>query len=239
MIEVSSVPSRNATSMKNSFKTIALLLSTSAFYLSSATAIAQAPAAPEKKEPVASIERGKQIATQVCVACHGIDGNSPSSANPSIAGQGEQYIAAQLKAFQEATKDPAKARRQNAVMQGFAANLSDLDMKSLGMYYSRQTPKPAVARDKALAQKGEAIYRAGIKKNDVPACAGCHGAAGQGIPAQYPRLAGQYPEYTYEELEHYAEGKRKNAQMNAIAKRMTETEMKAVAEYIAGMRTLK
>jgi cytochrome c553 len=238
-------------SMSSKFlKTLALVAS-GALYL---TAFAQAPATPaasapapaaaapvaEKKEaPKASVERGKQIATAVCVACHGIDGNSPTSANPIIAGQGEQYIATQLKAFRDATKDPAKARRLNPVMQGFAANLTDADMQSLGMYYSRQPIKPAVARDKAAAQLGEKIYRAGIKKNDVPACAGCHGAAGYGIPAQYPRLAGQYPEYTYEELEHYAEGKRKNAQMNAIASRMTKDEMKAVAEYVAGMRTVK
>ncbi len=215
----------------------AALLSIAGFYTS---AIAQAPAspvtAPAVKAAAPSIERGKQIASAVCVACHGIDGNSPTAANPNLAGQGEQYIAAQLKAFKDATAAGDKARRVNAVMQGFAANLSDNDMKSLGMYYSRQVIKPAVARDKALAQKGEAIYRAGVRKNDVPACAGCHGAAGQGIPAQYPRVAGQYPEYLREELEHYAKGIRKNNQMNAIAARLTPDEMSAVAEYMAGMR---
>jgi cytochrome c553 len=213
------------------------LIPIAGFYMS---AIAQTAAPTPEAKPVAppgpTVERGKQIASAVCVACHGIDGNSPAAANPNLAGQGEQYIAAQLKAFKEAAAAGDKARRVNAVMQGFAANLSDNDMKSLGMYYSRQTIKPAVARDKDLVQKGEKIYRAGVRKNDVPACAGCHGAAGQGIPAQYPRVAGQYPDYLHEQLEHYAKGSRKNNQMNVIASRLSPEELRAVSEYMAGMR---
>jgi cytochrome c553 len=201
-----------------------------ALYLAPTAVMAQAaPAAA----PAPTFERGQQIATAVCAACHGPDGNSPTSANPIIAGQVEQYITGQLKAFKIGA---GKGGRVNAIMQGFAAGLSESDMKSLGIYYSRQAVKPAVATDKALAERGAEIYRAGIKRDEVPACSGCHGPAGLGIPAQYPRLAGQYPEYTYEELKHYASGERKNAIMATIAKRLSDDDKKALAQFTAGLR---
>jgi len=174
--------------------------------------------------------RGQQIATTVCAACHGGDGNSLAAANPHLAGQGEQYIATQLAAFKSGA-------RANPIMQGMAANLTPEDMKSVGAYYATQKlTKPATARDAKLAAEGQQIYRAGIKKMDVPACAGCHGANGSGIPAQYPRLAGQWPEYTLAGLGEYAKGSRKHAVMGTIAERLSERQMKAVSEYIAGMR---
>lgn len=181
-----------------------------------------------------SFERGQQIATAVCAACHGADGNSPTNANPNLAGQVEQYVTGQLRAFK---KGAAPGGRVNPIMQGFAAGLTDSDMQSLGIYFSRQKAKAnAVAVDKALAARGAEIYRAGIKKAEVPACAGCHGPAGLGIPAQYPRLAGQYPEYTYEELKLYASGERKNNIMSAIAKRLSDDDKKALAQFTAGLR---
>jgi cytochrome c553 len=201
-------------------------------YSAVATAQAQAPT-PAPAAPKASFERGQQIATAVCAACHGPDGNSPTSANPILAGQVEQYIAGQLKAFKSGA---GKGGRVNAIMQGFAAGLSDTDMQSLGIYYARQKIKPAVAVDKALAERGAEIYRAGIKREDVPACAGCHGPAGLGIPAQYPRLAGQYPEYTYGALKLYASGERKNNIMSTISKRLTDEDKKALAQFTAGLR---
>jgi cbb3-type cytochrome c oxidase subunit III len=178
------------------------------------------------------VERGKQIVGAVCVACHGADGNSPTSANPNLAGQGEQYIVTQLKAFKKGSRD-------NAIMKGFASALSDEDMVSVAMYLSRQIAKPGSATDKALAQRGQELYRAGSKRLEVPACAGCHGPAGQGIPAQYPRLAGQYAEYTYEELNAYATGARANSVMGAIAKRLSDTDRKALAQYVAGLREVR
>jgi cytochrome c553 len=178
----------------------------------------------------ADAARGQQIATTVCAACHGADGNSLASANPHLAGQGEQYIASQLAAFKAGT-------RVNAVMQGMAANLTPEDMKAVGAYFATQKlTKPALARDKKLAEEGQQIYRAGIKKVDVPACAGCHGANGSGIPAQYPRLAGQWPEYTLQNLDEYAKGTRKHPIMATITQRLSDRQMKALAEYIAGMR---
>ena len=182
---------------------------------------------PNKSDIMA---RGQQIAGAVCVACHGLDGMSAVATNPNIAGMPAQYIAKQLQLFKS-------GERKNATMLGMVASLSPDQMKGLGLYYFAQKAKPnAVARDKALAEAGQKIYRSGIAAAKVPACAGCHGAAGAGIPAQYPRLAGQWPEYTLDALKGFASGDRKNPQMHAIASRMQEKDMKAAAEYIAGMR---
>ena len=187
-----------------------------------------AKAAPTKAEVLA---RGQQIAGAVCVACHGLDGMSAVSSNPNIAGMPEQYIAKQLELFKS-------GKRQNAIMQGMAANLSESDMKALGLYYFAQRAKTnAQARDKTLAEAGQKIYRAGIPELKVPACSGCHGGAGAGIPAIYPRLAGQWQDYTVASLRSFSLGERKNAPMQTIAGRMREKDMLAVADYIAGMRS--
>ena len=205
--------------------------------ISICTTLAQANTEPAKAEPTTATPskadvaaRGQQIAGAVCVACHGLDGMSAVSANPNIAGMPAQYIAKQLEHFKSGT-------RKNAIMQGMAANLSADDMKALGLYYFSQRAKTnAVARDKALAETGQKIYRGGIAELKVPACAGCHGGAGAGIPAAYPRLAGQWPEYTLGSLKNFSSGERNNAQMQTIAGRMRDKDMQAVAEYIAGMR---
>ena len=201
------------------------------------TTLASANTEPAKTEPSKSapsraevVARGQQIAGAVCVACHGLEGMSAVSVNPNIAGMPAQYIAKQLELFKSGT-------RKNATMQGMVANLSPADMKALGHYYFAQKGAPnAVARDKALAEKGQKIYRAGIAELKVPACAGCHGGAGAGIPAMYPRLAGQWPDYTLAALKNFTSGERKNTQMQAIASRLREQDMLALAEYIAGMR---
>src|SRR5512141_2942508 len=134
--------------------------------------------------PKADVERGKQIASTVCAACHGADGNSATPANPVLAGQHADYIAAQLAAFKSGA-------RPSPIMQGMAAGLAPEDMRSLGAWFEMQKTAERSARDKALVQRGQQIWRGGIKNIGVPACAGCHGAAGHGIPSQYPRLAGQ------------------------------------------------
>ena len=183
--------------------------------------------APSKADVVA---RGQQIAGAVCIACHGLDGMSAVSSNPNIAGMPAQYIAKQLELFKTGT-------RKNAIMQGMATNLSADDMSALGIYYFAQRSKPnAISGDKSLAEKGQKIYRQGIAELNVPACAGCHGGAGAGIPAVYPRLAGQWQEYTLGALKNFSSGERKSAQMQAISGRMREKDMQAVAEYVAGMR---
>jgi cytochrome c553 len=191
-----------------------------------------APKAAGAPEPTKAemMARGQQIVGAVCVACHGLDGMSPIPNNPNIAGMPPQYIAKQLQHYKEGS-------RKNAIMAGMAAGLSPADMKALGEYYFSQRPKyNAVARDKALAEKGQKIYRAGIAEAKVPACAGCHGGAGAGIPALYPRLAGQWPEYSLAQLKAYASGERKHPMMNTITTRMRDNDILAVSEYLAGMR---
>jgi cytochrome c553 len=201
------------------------------------TALAHANTEPPKIEPTKAAPtrtelaaRGQQIAGAVCIACHGLDGMSAIPSNPNIAGMPEQYIAKQLELFKS-------GGRKNAIMQGMAANLSEGDMKALGLYYFAQRAKVnAIARDKTAAELGQKIYRAGIPELKVPACSGCHGGAGAGIPAIYPRLAGQWPEYTLGALKNFSSGERKSTQMQAISSRMRDKDMLAVAEYIAGMR---
>jgi cytochrome c553 len=218
--------------MKKILATLALAASAQLAYANEpakepAKASSAAPA-PTRAELLA---RGQQIAGAVCVACHGLDGMSAVPANPNIAGMPAQYIAKQLEHFKTGV-------RKNAVMQGMAANLAPADMAALGEYYfSKQPTVNAVARDKALAERGQKIYRAGIAEAKVPACAGCHGAAGAGIPAIYPRLAGQWPDYTYEQLQHYVSGARKHPMMSSVVARMKESDLRAVAEYTAGMRS--
>jgi cytochrome c553 len=192
-------------------------------YASIASAAAPAPVSRP------DLERGKQIATTVCAACHGADGNSPTPANPILAGQHADYIAAQLAAFKSGA-------RPSPIMQAMAAGLAPEDMRSVGAYFESQKPSPSIARDKVLALRGQQVWRAGIKALGVPACAGCHGAAGHGIPVQYPRLAGQYAPLSVEWLKAYATGGRSHAVMGPIASRLSENDMKAVAEYIAGLR---
>ena len=182
-------------------------------------------AAQEKPD----IDRGRQIATSVCAACHAADGNSTVGANPRLAGQNGDYIAAQLAAFKAGS-------RPSPIMQGMAAALSPEDMRNVGAYFESQKAAPAFARDKTLALRGEQIWRAGNKAQGVPACAGCHGAAGHGIPSQYPRLAGQHPELSLGWLKAYATGARQNPVMSPVASKLSENDMRAVAEFISGLR---
>ena len=175
------------------------------------------------------LERGRQIGTSVCAACHGPDGNSTVAANPKLAGQSAEYIAAQLAAFKAGT-------RPSPIMQGMAAPLTPEDMRAVGAYFQSQKPAPALARDKALAQRGEKLWRAGLKNVQAPACAGCHGAAGHGIPAQYPRLAGQNPDLVFGWLKAYSTGARPHAVMGPLAAKLSDNDMKALAEYISGLR---
>jgi cbb3-type cytochrome c oxidase subunit III len=183
--------------------------------------------------------KGAQIATQVCAACHGADGNGTAVANPKLSGQHADYLYKQLSNFK--VKAGAKeAERANAIMAGFAAQLSDADMRNVSVYYESQKLKPSSAKDKDLSDLGQKIYRGGIADKNVPACAGCHGAAGAGIPAQYARVGGQWAEYTESQLVAFRAGTRKNsAQMMTISARLSDREIKAVSDYIAGLRTAK
>lgn len=191
-------------------------------YATIAGAAAEAPAKPD-------VARGKQIATTVCAACHSADGNSVVPANPRLAGQHAGYIVAQLTAFKSGA-------RPSPIMQGMAAGLSPEDMQAVAAYFSMQKPMPQAARDKQLVDRGQQIWRGGIKTLGVPACAGCHGAAGHGIPSQFPRLAGQYADLVYGWLKAYNAGTRPQAVMGPIAAKLSDNDMKALAEYAQGLR---
>ena len=186
-------------------------------------------------EPAAKADpaQAQQIVTKVCAACHSADGNSVSPANPILAGQHADYIAKQLADF-KGNKD-----RKNPVMLGMASALSPQDMKNLGAYFESQKPKSRAAKDPALVKLGQQIYRGGIMAKGVAACASCHGPNGAGVPAQFPRVAGQYAEYSTAQLQSFRAGERANdpnSMMRTIAVRLSDTEIKAVAEYIAGLR---
>lgn len=165
-----------------------------------------------------------------CLACHGAAGNSSITQNPKLATQHEAYIAKQLHDF----KGP---NRNNAIMTAIAKAMSEDDIRNVAAYVSAQKPVPGAARNKDIVEIGKKIYRAGIAEKNVPACAGCHSPNGAGIPAQYPRVAGQHQDYTVAQLTNFRTGARSNsAQMTAIGKRMSDEEMKAVADYIAGLK---
>ncbi len=194
-------------------------------------------AAAKKEAAKADPAKGQAIATQVCVACHSADGNSVAPANPKIAGQFAEYLNKQLVNFKP--QGDKKAERENAVMAGMVAVLSPEDMKNLAAYFAGQKLKPATAKDKTLAAAGQKLWRGGNVATGVPACAGCHGPDGSGIPAQYPRIAGQYAEYTEVQLKSFQAGQRANdpnGVMRGVAARMTDREIKAVADYAAGLR---
>lgn len=196
-----------------------------------AFAVAQAPAKPD-------LARARDIVTQVCSACHGADGNSPSPPNPSLAGMPADYITTQLSHFKGGI-------RQNPVMQGFASTLSDADMVSLGAYFASQAPKPQAAKDASLVRLGQKLWRAGDAATGVPACSACHGPTGAGVPKNYPRIAGQWSDYTVAQLKAFKAGERgmdKDGKdimgriMHGVAQGLTEAQMRALAEYAQGLR---
>jgi cytochrome c553 len=181
--------------------------------------------------------KAQSIAAQVCAACHAADGNSTAPANPKIAGQIPEYLHKQLLDFKaQGGKKPA---RESPIMMGMVANLSEADMKGLAAFYAGQKLKPSAASDKNLVAAGQRLWRGGNAASGVPACAGCHGPAGAGMPAQYPRIAGQYADYLAAQLKAFKEGGRANdpnGMMRGVAARLTDREIRAVAEYAAGLR---
>jgi cytochrome c553 len=182
-------------------------------------------------------DKAQGIASQVCAACHGADGNSVAPANPKIAGQIPEYLQKQLHDFK--ALGGSKPVRESSIMNGMVANLSDADMKGLAAYYAGQAQKPAAAADKELATQGQKLWRGGDVAHGIPACAGCHGPAGAGIPAQFPRLSGQFAEYIAAQLTAFREGKRandRNGVMRGVAAHMNDGQIRAVAEYAAGLR---
>jgi cytochrome c553 len=208
-----------------------IVLSAVASALAAPLAVAQTTAAPD-------LAKAREIAKTVCAACHGADGNSAVPINPNLAGQGADYITRQLQHFKSGV-------RANAIMQGMAATLTPADMVALGIYFSQQQPKLLTARDATLARTGQALYRGGDAATAVPACSACHLPDGVGVPKNFPRVAGQHADYTYAQLKAFKAGERGNDKggvdvngkiMRAIAARMDDAQMKALADYTAGLR---
>jgi cytochrome c553 len=205
----------------------------------------QLPHLRRKRHPAAqssggkpNLEQAQKTASEVCLACHGPSGNSVVPANPSLAGQPAEYITVQLAHFKSGV-------RVNPIMQGMASTLDADQMKAIGVYYSQQKPKPQSAKDAALVAAGQKLFRGGDSATGTPACSACHLPSGAGVAKNYPRLAGQHADYTYAQLKAFKSGERgadkdgKDANgsiMATIAQRMTDAQMKAVAEYTSGLR---
>lgn len=194
---------------------------------------APAPAAHAEVAPKAAkpdLAKGEAMFTGVCAACHGADGNSAAPAYPKLAQQHPEYLVKQLQEFKS-------DKRVSAIMKGFASMLSDEDMKNVAYFLASKKAKPGASADKELVQLGERIYRGGIADRQIAACAGCHSPNGAGIPSQFPRVSGQYADYAVAQLTAFRDGARKNSvQMAQVTAKLNDREIKAVADYIAGLR---
>ncbi len=199
--------------------------------LAAASAGAYAQQAPAAPDPV----KGKAMAA-VCAACHAEDGNSIAPTFPKLAGQHYDYIVKQLTNFKVQPGAQA-AERENGQMLGFASMLTEDQVRDVAAYFSSQKLQPAAANNKDTYELGRNIFRAGIPSKGVAACAGCHGPTGGGVPGQYPRIAGQWVEYTEAQITAFRQGVRKNnATMADVASRLSDAEIKAVSDYVAGLR---
>jgi cytochrome c553 len=193
---------------------------------------AAAPAKAAKPDPAKgdTIFNNTPANSQSCASCHNADGNSAIAANPKLAQQHPEYILKQLQDFKS-------GKRKSAIMKPLASALSEEDMRNVAWFVGSKKVKPGFAKEKDLVALGEKIYRGGIGERQIPACAGCHSPNGAGIPAQYPRLGGQHADYTTAQLDQFRDGTRQNSpQMIGVAAKLNDREIKAVADYIAGLR---
>lgn len=211
-------------------KLLASLLTAAVLAAPAFSAMAAGAAAAPQTNAKPDLVKGAASFAAVCAACHGADGNSSIVANPVLAQQHPEYLYKQLQEFKS-------GKRQNAIMQGFAAGLSDEDMKNISAWLATQKAKGGFAKDKQLVTLGERIYRGGIQDRNIAACAGCHSPNGAGLPVQYPRLAGQHADYTTKQLVEFRDGIRgNNPIMTQVAAKLNDREIKAVSDYIAGLR---
>ncbi len=211
-------------------KSLPALLLSALLCCAAAPVLANDTSSQAKAPAKADLAKGQEKATQVCAACHTADGSRGSPANPILQGQHAEYLVKQLTEFKA-------GKRANPVMSGMAAALSEDDIKNVAAFYASKQAKPGFAKRKDTVALGEKIYRGGIAAKQVPACAGCHSPTGAGIPSQYPRLGGQHADYAEVQLTAFRAGTRANSsQMTTIAARMSDKEIKAVADYVAGLR---
>jgi cytochrome c553 len=189
-----------------------------------------------KPAPTVDPARGQQIASQVCAACHGPDGNSAATANPRLAQQHSEYLYKQLLDYtvRQGQQRPA---RENAIMNGIASQLSDDDKRNVSAWFAGQMAQLNTARNKQTLELGQRIWRAGLPEKSLPACSGCHNPAGLGIPILYPRLAAQHAEYVEATLKDFRQGtRRNNLAMQEIAAKLSDSEIRAVADFVQGLR---
>lgn len=177
----------------------------------------------------ADVARGKALVEQVCVACHGVDGNSVVPTFPKVAGMHYEYTLKQLQEFRS-------GKRVSPVMQPLVADLTEQNMRDVAAYFATQKATEAPVTDEAVLAAGQHLFDHGNHETGVPACAGCHGTEGLGN-ARFPRLSGQHPDYVLDQMKQFAAGQRSNDKrmMQTIASRLTEEEIHAVAQYIASM----
>jgi cytochrome c553 len=207
-------------------KSVASVVASLLLVASASVAFAEEAKPAAKK---ADLAKGQATSTNVCAACHTSDGSRGSPANPIIQGQHPEYLVKQLGEFKS-------GQRTSPIMQGMAAALTEDDMRNVAAFYAGKQAKPGFAKNKATVELGEKIYRGGIAERSIPACAGCHSPNGAGLPSQYPRLAGQHADYTEAQLVAFRAGARKNsAPMAGVAAKLNDREIKAVADYIAGL----
>jgi cbb3-type cytochrome c oxidase subunit III len=190
--------------------------------------------ADEAKEPAKpDLAKGGTISATVCAACHTADGSRGIPTNPILQGQHADYLVKQLTEFKS-------GKRDNAIMKPMASTLSEADMRNVAAFYESKTAKPGLSKVEASVDLGQKIWRGGIAEKNVPACAGCHGPTGAGIPSQYARLGGQHAEYVSAELGLFRSGKRANSpQMTTIAARLSDAEIAAVSDYVEGLNAAK
>lgn len=211
-------------------KLLASLLMAAALAVPAASALAAGETPAPQKAAKPDLVKGEASYAAVCAACHAADGNSTIAANPKLAQQHPEYLVKQLQEFKA-------GKRADPIMQGMAAILSEDDMRNVSWWLASKQAKEGFAKDKDLVAIGERIYRGGIQERNIAACAGCHSPNGSGIPAQYPRLSGQHADYTVKQLVDFRDGKRgNNVQMRDVAAKLNDREIKAVADYIAGLR---
>ncbi|ODS93967.1 MAG: cytochrome C [Comamonas sp. SCN 65-56] len=205
-------------------KLIASLLMSAALAVTAVSALAQDATA--KPDPA----KGQATYGTTCAACHGADGNSMIPANPTLAQQFPEYLAKQLREFKA-------GKRVDAVMQGMASTLDEEAIRNVSAWLGTQKARQGFAKDKNLLATGERLYRGGAQDRGIAACAGCHSPNGAGIPAQFPRLSGQHEEYTAKQLVDFRNGTRANSTiMHDEVKYLTDHEIKALSDYIAGLR---
>ena len=206
----------------------------SLYVVALATVFATSVMADEAKGPAKpDLAKGANISATVCAACHTADGSRGIPANPILQGQHADYLVKQLTEFKS-------GKRDNAIMKPMASTLSDGDMRNVAAFYASKTAKPGLSKNPATVALGMKIWRGGIADKQIPACAGCHGPTGAGIPAQYARLGGQHAEYVGTELGLFRAGKRGNSpQMTTIAARMSDAEIAAVSDYAEGLNAGK